>query len=588
MDKGGRLKKKEQGLKYAVFASWLVLSLIVTIHSKWLMVNYFPYPITLSLVHMTTVSVLTYLVSLCKKEREVEIIEVNLSGVDKRWRNSNKESTVYDRKFSENKGILMFSLLVAINIWLSNSSLLIASISLHQIARTTIPLFTMGLGVLFFKHKYHLVQLPPVVLVIIGVAITVNSTPELSIYGVLVVFLSCCASSLKGIVAQKIQVENGRKIDSIKMLTYIGPIASLTLLILSISLGEVGKVIKLINGKTQGEYGVSESVITLSLSLAISGVLAFALNILSLKSSSIVTPLAMNIAGNVKQLIACTLGCVIFGNPFTDKLAVGILLTSIGAIWYSMGKRNEVSMKKAVYYKGRYIDRIGLDSKQNSSEFTASKSKKEENRNENWLINDTSNVRNCISSSKCETLGKDSIETECVDMEVNCTNNSYENEDEESENYYYSDNQNESEYEKEVKVIDLYVEYNNNNCSRDEIMGADLNSEIGIEDNQIDVAFDFEERSNGNNGMAKFVELYPGVQSELEELEIQVGDPEIGTEQRENANNNGKNINFKGENTADSLRYSFSDFNCSSYPFVNENRCVSNYKHTGNSLRHKH
>ncbi|KAH7648163.1 hypothetical protein FG379_000087 [Cryptosporidium bovis] len=573
MDRGSELSRKELSKKYTVFVSWLVLSLIVTIYSKWLMVNYFPYPITLSLVHMTTVSILTYVISLYKTEREIEIIEVNAKGVDKRWRNSIKDNTSYGIKYSENKGILIFSLLVAINIWLSNSSLLIASISLHQVARTTIPLFTMVLGVLFFKHKYHLVQLPSVVLVIIGVAITVNSTPELSIYGVLVVFLSCCASSLKGIVAQKIQVENNNKIGSIKMLMYIGPIASLTLLVLSISFGEASKIMKLIEKITYSSGDNNESVTILSLLLATSGILAFALNVLSLKSSSIVTPLAMNIAGNVKQLITCILGCFIFGNPFTDKLAVGIILTSIGAIWYSMGKKNEVNMKKVRYYKGRYIDRIGVDSKEDISN---SNYKKNENSGASIEQISNINVKNYIPSNDDKQLGRESIETECVDMEISYTKSSHGSQEVEFEGCYYEDearNENfidtvdEENEAKGVRIIDLYIEDDRNSENNDKIIIENLQVEIGSK--QVDQIFILEEKTNCNNSMVEFTE-YPEIGNELDEIEIQVEKLKIDSEENDI---NDENLKYKG--AFESLENSLNSIKYSSQPYMKENICIN-------------
>ncbi|KAL5368862.1 putative phosphate/phosphoenolpyruvate translocator [Cryptosporidium parvum] len=330
--------KKAIESKHLVFLMWIVLSLIFTLYSKWLMNNYFPYPITMSLIHMIIASVLSHVFG---------------GFVNKRFGDKSRFSSIGELSFQEKKSILAFSIIVALNIWFSNASLHLVSISLHQMARTTIPLFTMALGILFFKHKYRLSQIPPVILVIVGVAITVNGTPELSIYGLFIVFMGCCVSSLKGIVAQKLQVEN-LKINAIIMLQYVGPVASLTLGFFSVILGEAQKISK------KSENMDKISFLMTNVLLIFAGILAFGLNILSLMSSSIVSPLAMNIAGNVKQLLTCLLGCFIFGNTVTDKLLLGILLTSLGALWYSLNKQKDSGKKKVRYVKGRYIDRVGL------------------------------------------------------------------------------------------------------------------------------------------------------------------------------------------------------------------------------------
>ncbi|KAF7456734.1 TPT-domain-containing protein [Cryptosporidium felis] len=325
--------------RYLVFFSWIGLSLVVTLYSKWLMNLYFPYPISMSFIHMLIASVLSHITAILYGNKE--------------GNKANSISTIKELNSSEKKGILIFSIIVAVNIWVSNASLFMVSISLHQVARSTIPLFTMVLGILFFKHSYRLSQIPSVFLVILGVAITVNDSPELSIYGLFVVFLGCCVSSLKGIVAQKLQVDN-LNIGPISMLQYVAPMASLTLGFFSFVLGEFHEI------TNQSKSMDKILIILTSVLLVLAGVLAFVLNILSFKSSSIVTPLAMNIAGNVKQLLTCLFGCLIFGNKITEKLLVGVLLTTLGAFWYSADKQKEAGRKKVRYVKGRYIDRVGL------------------------------------------------------------------------------------------------------------------------------------------------------------------------------------------------------------------------------------
>ncbi|KAH8582191.1 phosphate phosphoenolpyruvate translocator with 9 transmembrane domains [Cryptosporidium sp. chipmunk genotype I] len=337
IEHGYGVKKVVEG-KHLVFLTWVILSLIFTLYSKWLMDNYFPYPITMSLIHMVIASILSHMFGGLVNKRLVE---------------KTRFSSIGELSFQEKKSILVFSIIVAVNIWFSNASLHLVSISLHQMARTTIPLFTMALGILFFKHNYRLSQIPPVILVILGVAITVNGTPELSIYGLFIVFMGCCVSSLKGIVAQKLQVEN-LKINPIIMLQYVGPVASLTLGFFSVIFGEVQKISKQIENMDKISFLMT------NVFLIFAGILAFGLNVLSLMSSTIVSPLAMNIAGNVKQLLTCLLGCFIFGNIVTDKLLLGILLTSLGALWYSLDKQKDSSKKKVRYVKGRYIDRVGL------------------------------------------------------------------------------------------------------------------------------------------------------------------------------------------------------------------------------------
>ncbi|KAL7068644.1 hypothetical protein ACR3K2_09090 [Cryptosporidium serpentis] len=319
-------KAKQNNL---LFSLWLILSLIFTLFSKLLMQSIFPYPIILTFIHMLISSILSNIVVIYKKKKDPTW------GVD------------HELNRSEKIKILLFSVIVAINIWISNASLYAVSISLHQILRTSIPLFTMGIGVIFFKHQYKLSQLPQVVMVIIGVAITVNVTPSLKFNEVIIVLLGCIISSLKGIITQKLQVDN-IKILPIIMLQYVSPVATMTLALFTLIFGE------LYGFMLQYKYDLFGTIVMFG-SLMLAGVMAFLINILSFSNAAVISPLTMNIAGSVKQILTCLIGCIIFKNPITCKLIIGITLTSIGATWYSMSKCSSIDSKNIEYTKEPHL-----------------------------------------------------------------------------------------------------------------------------------------------------------------------------------------------------------------------------------------
>lgn len=69
--------------------------------------------------------------------------------------------------------------------------------------------------------------------------------------------------------------------------------------------------------------------------ILLNGAGAFALNIVSFQANKSTSPLAMNIAGITKQVMAIILGIVVFNTPVTSLSAFGVSVTSLGIIWYA-------------------------------------------------------------------------------------------------------------------------------------------------------------------------------------------------------------------------------------------------------------
>eukprot|EP01068_Selenidium_serpulae_P005319 Selendium_serpulae@DN3968_c0_g1_i5.p1 len=165
--------------------SWFLLNVGITLYCKAAFSFYkFPYPVIMTAIHVT----FTYIgVWICAR--------VGLY----------KPAPISRETFGS---LLWFSVVFTVNIWLSNASLLKASIALHQVTRTTIPLFTMVTSALLFREIYPWSLLPSVIMVIAGVACTVWGDIGFEWMGMMLVLFGCFFSSLKGILTQKV-VRNG-------------------------------------------------------------------------------------------------------------------------------------------------------------------------------------------------------------------------------------------------------------------------------------------------------------------------------------------------------------------------------------------
>eukprot|EP00922_Rhytidocystis_sp_ex-Travisia-forbesii_P058107 GHVS01085953.1.p1 GENE.GHVS01085953.1~~GHVS01085953.1.p1 ORF type:complete len:533 (+),score=56.61 GHVS01085953.1:39-1637(+) len=296
---------------WVCMALWFMLNIVMTIYGKALFSIYrFPYPLLLTAIHMGSTSIGVFVLELVGVHTPRRIS----------WHTFHR--------------LLWFSLLFSANIWLSNASLMAVSIGLHQVVRTTIPLFTMVISLLFFREIYPLRVLPSVLLVIAGVGFTMKGDLDFAVGPFILVILGCFFSSLKGILTQKTQVGSAG-LSALDLLKYLCPLATVQMLVVAWSMGEVDRCREA--GGIQGG---------LWLHLPLMGLVAFLLNLVSFKSAALLNPLTLNIAGNVKQVATSLLSLYIFGGVLSVELFVGILSTAVGALWYSTEMR---SWKKALH-----------------------------------------------------------------------------------------------------------------------------------------------------------------------------------------------------------------------------------------------
>eukprot|EP01068_Selenidium_serpulae_P005318 Selendium_serpulae@DN3968_c0_g1_i4.p1 len=279
--------------------SWFLLNVGITLYCKAAFSFYkFPYPVIMTAIHVT----FTYIgVWICAR--------VGLY----------KPAPISRETFGS---LLWFSVVFTVNIWLSNASLLKASIALHQVTRTTIPLFTMVTSALLFREIYPWSLLPSVIMVIAGVACTVWGDIGFEWMGMMLVLFGCFFSSLKGILTQKTQVGK-LGLSTLDVLRVTCPLAAIELLLLGLFNGEVASIL------AEGMLPV-----TVYCHLAVLGVIAFGVNFTSFRVAALMNPLTLNIAGNVKQVLTSLLSIMIFGGVLSISLASGIVITALGAFMY--------------------------------------------------------------------------------------------------------------------------------------------------------------------------------------------------------------------------------------------------------------
>eukprot|EP01057_Protomagalhaensia_wolfi_P003871 Protomagalhaensia_wolfi_Nauph_80__3870@NODE_391_length_2619_cov_64_251550_g295_i0_p2_GENE_NODE_391_length_2619_cov_64_251550_g295_i0NODE_391_length_2619_cov_64_251550_g295_i0_p2_ORF_typecomplete_len366_score36_38TPT/PF03151_16/1_2e57UAA/PF08449_11/3_1e21SLC35F/PF06027_12/2e03SLC35F/PF06027_12/3_2e08EamA/PF00892_20/1_6e05EamA/PF00892_20/0_076Nuc_sug_transp/PF04142_15/3_4e05Nuc_sug_transp/PF04142_15/0_22PUNUT/PF16913_5/6_8e06CRTlike/PF08627_10/0_00025CRTlike/PF08627_10/1_3e03_NODE_391_length_2619_ len=303
----------QEAVANAYLIAWFIINIVITLSSKAMFSNFkFPYPMMLTAAHCAVTGLGSQIAA---SFNCYEYTPVNLQMV---------------------RDLIFFSLVFTINIWLSNYGLLVVSVSVHQVFRTTIPLFTMVLSLIIYQESYPWRMVPSVLLVILGVAATVFGDVETTLYGAFVVAAGCAFSSLKGIMTQKAQI--GKKgLHTFDLLRVVCPLAVLELMVLGIVNGEVAALI--VDAPDLSLWTIPN--------LCLQGLLAFVLNFVSFKCVALKNPLTMNIAGNIKQIVTPLLGIMVVGGSITATLILGLVVTFVGAIWYGGEARRHKKQKEA-------------------------------------------------------------------------------------------------------------------------------------------------------------------------------------------------------------------------------------------------
>eukprot|EP00040_Diaphanoeca_grandis_P000070 m.14266 g.14266 ORF g.14266 m.14266 type:complete len:323 (-) comp10066_c0_seq1:342-1310(-) len=283
---------------------YILINLAVTFLNKGLFTKYnWPYPTTLALWHYTCTSVGT--IFYVRILRMVPAAKLDWNGLIK---------------------MMLFSILFNVNIWISNYSLNMVSLAMHQMVRALVPGFTVAISFILLRKRYS-----PQVLISLGIiffgVVTYSCKGEISytLIGVVVTGIGGFLAALKGVLTNLFMV-GSLKLHPMDLLTYSTTFSAIQLLIaMTLFSDELSKSLDL-------EY---ERDYDLILALCVNGFGAFSLNIVSFFANKKTDPLAMNIGGVTKQILGIVLGIVIFATPVTSFGLIGVCVTVVGIIMYA-------------------------------------------------------------------------------------------------------------------------------------------------------------------------------------------------------------------------------------------------------------
>ncbi|KEF54325.1 uncharacterized protein A1O9_09491 [Exophiala aquamarina CBS 119918] len=271
--------------------------------------------------------------------------------------------------------LVCFSLLYITNIAVSNLSLGLVSLSLHQTIRATAPAITVLLCVTLLRRPLtsyststYLSLIPTTIGVILATTSphpdnTTSPGPKASLSGIALTFLGAVLAVLKTVLTNTLQRRAGRlsvDLPSTTLIRYLSPYAVAQALLFALWTGEFQRLRSIISSlfttSTEGRI----------LATAATNVLAAAtLNLASFEANRRCGPLAMAVAANLKQVLILLIGRHVGGDGW--RVMTGALMTIVGGVWYSFAQRQtqkpspdngEMVMEKhGLHYVGR--ERLG-------------------------------------------------------------------------------------------------------------------------------------------------------------------------------------------------------------------------------------
>ncbi|XP_055801820.1 probable sugar phosphate/phosphate translocator At4g32390 [Solanum dulcamara] len=318
MGKGGNLSEgvvKKILLSYTYVAIWIFLSFTVIVYNKYILdrkLYNWPYPISLTIIHMAFCSSLAYLLV-----RVFKVVEPVTMTMD-----------LYC------KSVVPIGLLYAFSLWLSNSAYIYLSVSFIQMLKALMPVAVYSIGVLLKKDTFKSDTMGNMVSISIGVAIAAYGEAKFDTWGVMLQLGAVAFEATRLVMIQILLTSKGITFNPITSLYYVAPCCLVFLFIPWIFV----------------EYPLLKDTSSFHFDWVIFGTnsfCAFALNLAVFLLVGKTSALTMNVAGVVKDWLLIAFSWSVIKDTVTPVNLVGYGLAFLGVAYYNHAKLQALKANEA-------------------------------------------------------------------------------------------------------------------------------------------------------------------------------------------------------------------------------------------------
>jgi len=251
-----------------------------------------------------------------------------------------------------------------VNIWVSNVTLDMVSMALHQVVRALVPACTVAISFALLGKRYGTNILASLCIIFVGVIVyAAKGEVNYSYLGLGLTLVGTLLAALKGVLTNMFMVGD-LKLHPLDLLTYTTTYSAIQLLIV---LGYSGQLtVAMDELKSKEDYSRMVQI------LMVNGCFAFLLNVVSFNANKATSPLALNIGGITKQILAIILGIVVFKTPIRTETIAGVAITIFGITMYAresykaklanQARMSQQSSGKSLAAKAHTASRKGQDS----------------------------------------------------------------------------------------------------------------------------------------------------------------------------------------------------------------------------------
>ncbi|GJR05580.1 probable sugar phosphate/phosphate translocator [Tanacetum coccineum] len=211
-----------------------------------------------------------------------------------------------------------------------NTSLRYLPVSFNQAIGATTPFFTAVFAYIITCKKETVHVYLALVPVVCGIVIASNSEPLFHLFGFLMCVGSTSGRGLKSVVQGVLLSSDNEKLNSMNLLLYMAPMASLILL--PVSLCIEGNVFGITVEKARTDWFIVFLLFG-------NGSVAYLVNLTNFLVTKHTSALTLQVLGNAKAAVAAVVSVLIFKNPVNVMGVSGFGVTIFGVVLYSEAKK---------------------------------------------------------------------------------------------------------------------------------------------------------------------------------------------------------------------------------------------------------
>ncbi|MFS7958097.1 putative sugar phosphate transporter domain-containing protein [Helianthus anomalus] len=294
---------------FGLVSSWYSSNIGVLLLNKYLLTNYgFKYPIFLTMCHMSSCALLSYIAIAWLKMVPLQLIRSPVQFVK----------------------ISALSFIFCASVVSGNVSLRYLPVSFNQAVGATTPFFTAVFAYVMTLKMETWLTYVTLVPVVTGVVIASGGEPSFNLFGFIMCVGATAARALKTVVQGILLSSDGEKLNSMNLLLYMAPIAVLLLLPATMYMEE--NVVGITIALARQDFGIVWLLI-------LNSSLAYFVNLTNFLVTKHTSALTLQVLGNAKGAVAVVVSILIFKNPVSVTGMAGYTFTVMGVILYGEVKK---------------------------------------------------------------------------------------------------------------------------------------------------------------------------------------------------------------------------------------------------------